>query len=180
VKTQRCDLGIRRGPKGASNFMLVVGTGAMLRKGFLEEMISQLSSESWVRVNKAEGVRRWRKGGAEVSTQESVEEREGELGCFLELHVVPSGWGSEWVHKWSSGWLERWAGDGVRPRIQGQWTSMHCSLSRDFTCLQFHFRKDFPVVAQWLTNPTRNHEASGLIPALAQWVNDPALLWAVV
>ena len=32
-----------------------------------------------------------------------------------------------------------------------------------------------PVVAQWLTNPTRNHEVVGSIPALAQWVNDLAL-----
>ena len=32
-----------------------------------------------------------------------------------------------------------------------------------------------PVVAQWLTNPTRNHEVSGSIPALAQWVKDLAL-----
>ena len=26
---------------------------------------------------------------------------------------------------------------------------------------------------QWLTNPTRNSEVASLIPALAQWVNDP-------
>ena len=29
---------------------------------------------------------------------------------------------------------------------------------------------------QWLTNPTGNHEVAGSVPALAQWVNDPA--WA--
>ena len=30
-------------------------------------------------------------------------------------------------------------------------------------------------MAQWLTNPTRNHEVVGLIPGLAQGVKDLAL-----
>ena len=32
-----------------------------------------------------------------------------------------------------------------------------------------------PIVAQWLTSPTRNHGVAASVPALAQWVNDPAL-----
>ena len=31
-------------------------------------------------------------------------------------------------------------------------------------------------MAQWLTNPTRNHEVAGLNPGLAQWVKKLALL----
>ena len=37
-----------------------------------------------------------------------------------------------------------------------------------------------PVMAQWLTNPTRNHEVLGSIPGPVQWVKDPVLPWSVV
>ena len=37
-------------------------------------------------------------------------------------------------------------------------------------------RLGIPIVAQWLTNPTRNYEVEGSILGLAQWVNGLALL----
>ena len=42
-------------------------------------------------------------------------------------------------------------------------------------CIKKMWYIGVPVVAQWLTNPTRNYEVAGSVPALAQWVNDPAL-----
>ena len=32
-----------------------------------------------------------------------------------------------------------------------------------------------PLMAQWLANPTRNHEVDGSTPDLPQWVKDLAL-----
>ena len=48
----------------------------------------------------------------------------------------------------------------------------HNSIVTELVSLSF-FEKEkkeagVPVVAQWLTNPSRNHEVSGLIPGLTQ------------
>ena len=50
---------------------------------------------------------------------------------------------------------------------------MLLNLFQDFIFLKNNY--GVPIVAQWLTNPTRNHEVAGSVPALVQWVNDPAL-----
>ena len=56
--------------------------------------------------------------------------------------------------------------------------AIFCTLRMAQTILYKNIKKKkkgVPVVAQWLTNPTRNHEVAGSVPALAQWVDDLAL-----
>ena len=51
-------------------------------------------------------------------------------------------------------------------------------LIKKITCNYSAIKKErmgVPVVAQGLTNPTRNHEVVGSIPGLAQWVKDLSL-----
>ena len=38
-----------------------------------------------------------------------------------------------------------------------------------------NFSPGVPLLALWLTNPTRNHEVAVLFPGLAQWVKDPGV-----
>ena len=53
------------------------------------------------------------------------------------------------------------------PHSQGDHTTHHIN--------QNIYVYGIPVVTQWLTNLTRNHEIVGSIPSLAQWVKDPVL-----
>ena len=62
--------------------------------------------------------------------------------------------------------------------IQVQSPAWHSGLEIQHCCssgLGQDCGSGLPIVAQWLTNPTRNHDVVGLIPGLAQWVGELAL-----
>ena len=61
----------------------------------------------------------------------------------------------------------------------------YCQVRTTTVSDQIRLIPGVPFVAQWLTNPTRNHEnhenheVAGSIPGLAQWVKDPTLPWCM-
>ena len=62
-------------------------------------------------------------------------------------------------------------GATIRPRK----ATLGDLFQRNKSCIHRNVICGVPVVAQWLTNPTRDHEVAGSIPGHAQWVKDAAL-----
>ena len=58
--------------------------------------------------------------------------------------------------------------------VNWQWSG-HRALGELPSLGTFSKKKRVPVMAQWLTIPTRNCEVAGSIPDLAQWVKNLAL-----
>ena len=81
------------------------------------------------------------------------------------------------VRKGKSLWSEKKGWDRVR---RAEDKTIQCAHGGEEKVVYKKVTVGVPVVAQWLMNPTRNHEVEGPSPGLAQWVKDPALPQAVV